>query len=431
MSATGNTTSNKTAPNQILPPNWKSVKLREVIDISHGFPFSSEYFTTDGEFTLLTPGNFYEEGGFRSAGEKQKFFTGQVPSDYVLPPKTLIVAMTEQADGLLGSAALVPQDNKYLHNQRIGRVSIKSNALPEYLLYLFNGKNFRSKVRETAAGTKVKHTSPEKLISIEVLLPSSEEQLSICSALSEIDALISSLDQLIAKKRDIQQAAMQQLLTGQRRLPGFSGEWEVKRLGDFGQCLRGVSYKGDADLLAYDTDETYRLLRSNNVQQSAIDTDGLQFVNARCVSNHQILKPKDILICMANGSKDLVGKAGLFEVSDGHRYTFGAFMGCFRMKTGAEPDFIFALFGTHKYKNYIANLLAGSSINNLRPSDIEKMEFHFPSKNEQAAIATIVSDMDSELAALEARLDKARQLKQGMMQELLTGRIRLIDKEPV
>ncbi len=299
-------------------------------------------------------------------------------------------------------------------------------------LKVYTEVNLQERLRvEVNAGNTpyiVKGTLSEMLIGLPFLIT---EQKVIASTLDEMDALIGSLDQLISKKHDIQQATMQQLLTGQRRLPGFSGEWEVKRLGDFGQCLRGVSYKGDADLLAYDTDETYRLLRSNNVQQSAIDTNELQFVNARCVSNHQILKPKDILICMANGSKDLVGKAGLFEVSDGHRYTFGAFMGCFRMKTGAEPGFIFALFGTHKYKNYIANLLAGSSINNLRPSDIEKMEFHFPSKNEQAAIATIVSDMDSELAALEARLDKARQLKQGMMQELLTGRIRLIDKEPV
>ncbi len=274
--------------------------------------------------------------------------------------------------------------------------------------------------------TSIAHLPKEKFQTIPLPVPPNAEQEAIASALSEIDVLISSLDQLIAKKRDIQQAAMQQLLTGQRRLPGFSGEWEVKRLGDFGQCLRGVSYKGDADLLAYDTDETYRLLRSNNVQQSAIDVDGLQFVNARCVSSHQVLKPKDILICMANGSKDLVGKAGLFKVYDGHRYTFGAFMGCFRMRASAEPDFIFALFGTNKYKNYIANLLAGSSINNLRPRDIEQMEFRFPPKDEQAGIASLLSDMDSELTALEARRKKACQLKQGMMQELLTGRIRLV-----
>ena len=100
-------------------------------------------------------------------------------------------------------------------------------------------------------------------------------------------------------------------------------------------------------------------------------------------------------------------------------------MGCFRTVANAVPKFIFALFGTHKYKCYIANLLAGSSINNLRPSDIEQMEFSFPQKSEQAAIATILSNMESEIAILEARYDKSIKLKQGMMQELLTGRIRL------
>lgn len=312
-------------------------------------------------------------------------------------------------------------------NQHIFKVIPDEKFIsPEYAHVVF--KRIEDDIAKKAHGFKTSfvHIKKSDLDNTLLPIPCHQDQQAIASALYDIDTLLGSLDQLITKKYDIQQAATQQLLTGQRRLPGFSGDWEVKRLGDFGQCLRGVTYKGDADLLAYDTDKTYRLLRSNNVQQSAIDTDGLQFVNTRCVSNHQILKPKDILICMANGSKDLVGKAGLFEVSDGHRYTFGAFMGCFRMKTGTDPGFIFALFGTHKYKNYIANLLAGSSINNLRPRDIEKMEFSFPSKNEQAAIATILFDMDTELATLEARRDKARQIKQGMMQELLTGRIRLV-----
>lgn len=310
-------------------------------------------------------------------------------------------------------------------NQAITAIQCDNKLSPEYLLATLN---FKVEHWKTVASSSRKdpNITSQDVRDFQIAYPSRNEQEQIAESLSCIDSLIRNLDQLIAKKRNIQQATMQQLLTGQRRLPGFSGEWEVKRLGDFGQCLRGVSYKGDADLLAYDTDETYRLLRSNNVQQSAIDVDGLQFVNARCVSSHQVLKPKDILICMANGSKDLVGKAGLFKFSDGHRYTFGAFMGCFRMKSGTEPDFIFALFGTYKYKNYIANLLAGSSINNLRPSDIEQMEFRFPPNNEQAAIAAMLSDMDSELAALEGRRDKARHIKQGMMQELLTGRTRLI-----
>jgi type I restriction enzyme S subunit len=242
-----------------------------------------------------------------------------------------------------------------------------------------------------------------------------------------VDGLLGGLDRLIAKKRDLKQAAMQQLLTGQTRLPGFHGEWEVKRLGDFGKCLRGVSYKGDSDLSTHDTPHTKRLLRSNNVQNAVVVTDEVQFVNAARVSSHQKLRQDDILICMANGSKALVGKAGIFMVSDGNEYTFGAFMGCFRtISVDAIPAFVFYLFLTTRYRDYINNLLAGSSINNLRPSSIESLEFYMPPLTEQTAIAEILSDMDAELTALEHRREKTLALKQAMMQELLTGRTRLV-----
>jgi type I restriction enzyme S subunit len=169
-----------------------------------------------------------------------------------------------------------------------------------------------------------------------------DEQRAIAAALSDVDALLGGLDRLIAKKQGLKVAAMQQLLTGQTRLPEFSGEWEVKRLGDAGKCLRGVSYKGDSDLSTHDTASTKRLLRSNNVQSAIVVTHEVQFVNAARVSMHQILKKDDILICMANGSKTLVGKAGVFNVSNGYEYTFGAFMGCFRADdTEANPTFVF------------------------------------------------------------------------------------------
>jgi type I restriction enzyme S subunit len=130
---------------------------------------------------------------------------------------------------------------------------------------------------------------------------------------------------------------------------------------------------------------------------------------------------------MANGSKSLIGKSGFFAIADGYDYTFGAFMGCFRTeKDIADPRFVFGLFQTDQYRNYIYNLIAGSSINNLTPGIIESLQFFFPKRAEQAAIASILSDMDAELEALEERRDKMRALKQAMMQELLTGRARLL-----
>jgi type I restriction enzyme, S subunit len=267
----------------------------------------------------------------------------------------------------------------------------------------------------------------ERLLCPQPPLP---EQRATAAALSDVDALLGGLERLIAKKRDLKQAVMQQLLTGQTRLPGFSCEWETKRLGEAGKCLRGVSYRGDRDLSTHDTAHTKRLLRSNNVQGAVVVTDEVQFVNAERVSASQLLRQDDILICMANGSKALVGKAGRFAVSDGYEYTFGAFMGCFRTNSvEANAIFVFFLFQTGRYRDYINNLLAGSSINNLRPSSIESLEFSMPKLPEQTAIAAVLSDMDAELSALIARRDKTHALKQAMMQELLTGKTRLVSLE--
>ena len=222
----------------------------------------------------------------------------------------------------------------------------------------------------------------------------------------------------------------QQLLTGKTRLPGFSGKWETKRLGDMGRCLRGVSYDPTTDLSSYDKDSTVRLLRSNNIQNAVVIATDVHYVESRRVSESQVMQPNDILLCMANGSKELVGKAGLFRIKDGYAYTFGSFMGCFRIElTIADPSFVFYLFQTREFRDFIGLILAGSSINNLKPSNIESAEFQVPGRNEQTAIAAVLSDMDAEIAALEQRRDKVRAVQQGMMQQLLTGRVRLVKPE--
>lgn len=302
----------------------------------------------------------------------------------------------------------------------------------EYANYALNTTAAVARLRGLATGTtSVAAIYTRDLMSFELIKPPLSEQRAIATALGDVDALLAGLGQLIAKKRDLKLATMQQLLSGQTRLPGLSEEWETKCLGDVGRCHRGVTYRGDSDLFPHDTAETKRLLRSNNVQEASVVTSAVQFVDGARVSESQLLISGDILVCMANGSKSLVGKAGLFTVEDGYEYTFGAFMGCFRCDhTLTHFGFVFSLFQTGRYRDYINNLLAGSSINNLNPGSIESLKFEFPPIPEQVAIADVLGDMDSDLTALEARRDKTRALKQAMMQELLTGKTRLPILEP-
>jgi type I restriction enzyme S subunit len=173
----------------VIPADWEVTPLTGLVVIQHGYGFQSQYFKPFGKYRLTTPGHFHETGGFRDVGEKQKFYEGPLPEGYLLSEGDLIVAMTEQADGLLGSAAIVPISNTYLHNQRLGKVKVLSPDLSIRFLYrVFNSKNYRAKVRETAAGTKVKHTSPSKLLEIPVPLPSTKaEQEAISTVLSGVN----------------------------------------------------------------------------------------------------------------------------------------------------------------------------------------------------------------------------------------------------
>jgi type I restriction enzyme S subunit len=267
----------------------------------------------------------------------------------------------------------------------------------------------------------MKHINVGDLLQFVVPIPPTKtEQTAIANALSDADALISSLEKLIEKKRNIKQGAMQELLKPKKG-------WVTKKLGEIGKCYRGVSYNPERDLHSYDKNITMRLLRSNNIQNQSLDYHGLQFVDKERVKANQILMENDIVICMANGSKQLVGKSAIYNNGDNLEYTFGAFMGCFRIDEAIASSIYIALnFQSYQYRNYIDILLSGSSINNLNPGNIESIEIPFPPLEEQTHIATIVFDMDKEIISLETKLIKAKQIKQGMMQELLTGKIRLV-----
>jgi type I restriction enzyme S subunit len=409
----------------VIPEDWEVRKLKKISPSqSVGLVINpSSYYADEGTVPMLVGSNIEPNHiNWESARRISDASNGLIPASRLSAGDLVTVRVGEP-----GMTAVVPPELDGCNCASMMIVRKGPAFDSEWLCYTMNSWLGLRQVEHVQYGTAQKQFNISDAVHFSYPFPPLLEQEAIAGVLSDADALIESLEQLIAKKRQIKQGTMQALLTGKQRLPGFEGKWEIKRLEQAGCCLRGVSYRGDSDLSLYDTAHTKRLLRSNNVQEAAVVTTDVQYVNEDRVSDSQILQKGDILICMANGSKALVGKSGLFNVDDGYEYTFGAFMGCFRTHSErANSAFIFSLFQTRQYRSYINNLLAGSSINNLRPSSIESLEFSFPEIPEQTAIATILSDMDTELAGLETRLAKTRQLKQGMMQELLTGRIRLV-----
>ncbi len=182
---------------------WVEKPLSELCDIKHGFAFKSEFFTCEGDYVLLTPGNFYESGGYRDRGEKQKYYIGEIPRDYVLSEGDLLVAMTEQAAGLLGSPILVPESDKFLHNQRLGLVTKKPDVpwINEFFFHVFNTQAVRKEIHDSASGVKVRHTSPTKIGEVVVSFPTSiAEQSAIVSTLHDLSEETQRLESLYQRK---------------------------------------------------------------------------------------------------------------------------------------------------------------------------------------------------------------------------------------
>jgi len=193
---------------------WEETPLSEFCDIKHGYAFESEFFSNEGDYVLLTPGSFYEEGGYRDRGEKQKYFSGEIPRDYVLAKGDMLVAMTEQAAGLLGSPIIVPESDRFLHNQRLGLVSKKPGVAwaNEFFFHVFNTLRVRKAIHDTASGAKVRHTSPTKIGEVVVSVPNTlPEQQRIADCLTSLDDLIAAQTQKLEALKTHKKGLMQQL----------------------------------------------------------------------------------------------------------------------------------------------------------------------------------------------------------------------------
>ena len=182
---------------------WVEKPLAELCNIKHGFAFKSEFFSNHGDYIMLTPGNFYESGGYRDRGEKQKYYCGEIPHDYVLEKGDMLVAMTEQAAGLLGSPILIPESDKFLHNQRLGLVIKKPGVAwtNEFFFHVFNTHKVRKEIHDSASGVKVRHTSPAKIGEVIVSFPISvAEQCAIVSKLNDLTSETNRLQTLYQHK---------------------------------------------------------------------------------------------------------------------------------------------------------------------------------------------------------------------------------------
>jgi len=310
-------------------------------------------------------------------------------------------------------------------NQDLKAIIPNGNTDSEYLLQslLANGPKILSTCMKT--GTTVESVEYRWLKDYSIPFPPTmNEQRAIAAALSDVDALIVALDQLIAKKRDIKQAAMQELLTGKRRLPGFNEEWMLLNMADNSVLKARIGWQG-LTTAEYRENGDYYLVTGTDFNNGLVDWDRCYFVGEwRYTQDKNIqLRIGDVLI-----TKDgTIGKVGYIDkLLEPATLNSGIFV--IRPKDDAyDSRYFYYILTSRIFNEFLTKLQAGSTISHLYQKDFVNFSFLAPSVvEEQKAIATVLSNMDAEIAALEARRDTTRSLKQGMMQELLTGRIRLV-----
>jgi len=414
----------------VIPMDWEVRRLKELITIKGGQAFSSAHFSDKGPI-LLTPGNFKLDGGLYFNEHNTKHYSGPYASTMVFDNGDLLVVMTDLTPDcdLLGKPAFVRLDEVILHNQRIGKIAPTSGriSLP-FLYWYFLSDAHAGRMRETATGSTVRHTSNGSIYgSLIALPPSKTEQAAIAEALSDADALIESLEQLLTKKRDLKQGAMQELLTGKKRLPGFSGEWALRPLlelvrpvkfaivdGPFGTQMKVEEY----------VSEGVPVIEMEHLKDSVITQRP-----ERCITTEKFeqlkrsaVYPGDIVISKTGS----LGHLGVIPDSIGRGMITSRLAKISLNAARANGVFILQYLLKLRSDGYWESVSQGGTMQILGIRMLQHVPIPDISILEQSAIAAILSDMDAEIAASEAKLAKTRQLKLGMMQELLTGRIRLV-----
>lgn len=393
----------------VIPEDWDVLGILEVADFFNGKPYEKN-IKDGGQYFLITLDSIDIDGYLKKDHKQIDILDGS------LKKGDLVTVLSDLAHGnLLGLCDLIPEDDRYVLNQRMGCIRIKSEAIPLYLRSQINTRQHHFKIR--GQGTSQKHIYKKDFATLRIPFPNHEEQRAITTVICDIEALVDSLGSLITKKRNFKQAAMQQLLTGQTRLAGFDGVWEIKIIGEIAEIVSGgtpstrdfLYWNGDIKWCT-PTDITRCQAKYINNTERKITNLGLSKSGAK------LLPPGTLLLC----SRATIGEVRIALTAITTNQGFKSLI----CKPGINNEFVYYKLLTMKQQ--MIDRSFGSTFLEISKANVAALELEIPPEEEQAAIAAVLSDMDNEIEALEQRRDKTRALKQGMMQELLTGRTRLI-----
>ncbi len=377
----------------VIPEDWEVVRLEKIThSIGDGLHSTPEYDST-GEVFFIN-GNNLKDGKLVFDNETKKLNKTELKKyNQHLNDKCLLLSI----NGTIGNLAYY-NGEPILLGKSAAYINLNQEVIKDFIYHFLHTSIIAKFFDDSLTGTTIKNLGLGSIRNTPILLPPLPEQQAIADALSDVDGWLASLDALIAKKRDLKTATMQQLLTGHTRLPGFSGEWETKKLGE---------------LLGYEQPTKYLVSSSDYDEREgiAVLTANKSFILGYTNESHGIFSNPPVIIF-----DDFTTASKYVD------FPFKVKSSALKILKIRNPkDSLIFVFGKMQLIDFHL-----SDHKRYWISEYQKQEIKIPAPEEQAAIATILSDIDAEIATLEAEREKASSIKQGMMQELLTGKTRLI-----
>lgn len=415
----------------LIPDDWEVKRLGEIGEPCMCKRILKEQTSPTGDIPFYKIGTF---GGIPGAYISRELFE-QYKEQYNYPKKgTLLLS----AAGTIGRVVVFDGKDSYFQDSNIVWIdNDETKVTNDFLFYCYSRMQWK-----TEEGGIVSRLYNANLKSTSFIAPKSlAEQERIAKALSDVDALISTTEKLIQKKMNIKQGAMQNLLTGKKRLPGFAKstnykqselglipeDWEVKSLGDIFSIKHGYGFEGQ--FFSSENNQHIVVTPGNFKLEGGFQKQKQPIYYTGTYPDEFKLKPNDLIIMMTDLSKnsDTLGNPAIVP-DDGNDYLHNQRIGLIQIHNDSfVKDYIYLLLCTKEYHEAVVATAAGSTVKHTSPKRIYSINLIVStSKEEQSAIANVLSSMDKEIETLNTKLEKYRNLKTAMMQQLLTGKIRLI-----
>lgn len=396
----------------VIPEKWKDKKLGDVGKVCMCKRIFANQTSNTGEVPFFKIGTFGKEAdAYISKGLYEDY-----KQRFSYPQKGDVLI---SAAGTLGRTIVFEGKDAYFQDSNIVWLATDKELLcNEYLYHYYKVIKWGA-----SEGSTIARLYNGIICNTHIALPDVEEQKQIATVLSEIDELISLTEKQISKKKAIKQGAMQELLTGKRRLLGFSGEWETRTLHEISNEMVDGPFGSNLKTEHYTTERQVRIIQLSNIGEAGWNNANVKYTTFSHAAELQrcIVQPGSILI-----AKMMPAGRAIICPDNEKSYILGSDV--VKVVPNSSVDSRYLVYATKSrfYLDQIADDTQGSTRARTSVSKLRKTAILFPEKDEQIAIADILSEMDMEIAALEGKIAKYRQIKQGMMQQLLTGKIRLV-----